>query len=58
MAIDNSEVRTIRMINPTAMATIRRLIDCRMTEPEIFLNLSVRVFEMSRPPGHAPISQG
>jgi hypothetical protein len=51
-------VRTIRMINPTAMETIRLLIDCRMTEPEIFLNLSVRVLEMSRPPGHAPISQG
>jgi len=35
------------MINPTAMATIRLLIDCRITEPEMFLNRSARVFEMS-----------
>jgi hypothetical protein len=29
----------MRTINPTAMATIRRRIDCRMTDPGNFVSL-------------------
>jgi len=36
ITIDKTDVATIRMINPTAMATIRRLIDCLIIDPEIF----------------------
>jgi hypothetical protein len=41
------------MINPTAMATIRLLIDCLITDPENFFRLRVTVFEMCRPPEKA-----
>ena len=51
MIIDSTDVATMRMINPTAMATIRLLIDCLITDPENFFRLRVRIFEMSRPPG-------
>ena len=41
----------MRMINPTAIATIRRLIDCLSIDPENFFKfLRVRIFEMSLAP--------
>jgi hypothetical protein len=43
----------MRTINPAAMATIRLLIDCLITDPENLFRLRVKVFEMSRPPGKA-----
>jgi hypothetical protein len=39
------------MINPTAIATIRRLIDCLIIDPENFFKfLRVGIFEMSLAP--------
>ena len=37
ITIDSTDVATMRTINPTAMATIRRLIDCLIIDPENFL---------------------
>src|SRR5229473_1148836 len=49
--IDSTDVATMRTINPTAMATIRLLIDCLIIDPENFFKFRrVRVFEMSLPP--------
>jgi hypothetical protein len=36
ITIDRTDVATIRMINPTAIATIRRLIDCLIIDPGNF----------------------
>jgi hypothetical protein len=45
------DVATIKTINPTAMATIRRLIDCLIIDPGNFLKRwRGRVFEMALPP--------
>ena len=54
ITIDRMDVATIRMIKPTAMATIRRLIDRLIIDPENFLKLcSERAFEMVHPPWEA-----
>jgi hypothetical protein len=36
MTIDKIDVATIRMINPTAIDTIRLRIDCLIIDPENF----------------------
>jgi hypothetical protein len=41
----------MRTINPTAIATIRRLIDCLIIDPENFFKFfRVRVLDMALPP--------
>ena len=49
MIIESIDVASIRMIKPTAMATIRLLIDCLIIDPENFLKRSVSVLEMIFP---------
>jgi hypothetical protein len=36
--MDRTDVATIKTINPTAIATIRRRIDCLIIDPEKFLS--------------------
>jgi hypothetical protein len=56
ITIDKTDVATIRTINPTAMATIRRLIDRLIIDPEIFLRfLRVRGLEMALPPSRGQL---
>jgi len=51
ITIDRRDVATIRTTNPTAIATIRRLIDCLIIEPEnVFSFCSERVLEMALHP--------
>lgn len=46
----------MRMVNPTAMATILRLIDCLIIDPEKFFKfLRLKVFEMSLPPSERSV---
>jgi hypothetical protein len=46
------------MINPTAMATIRLLIDCLITDPDSFRRFWVSVMEMAAlPPGLADFAE-
>jgi hypothetical protein len=37
ITIDKTDVATMSKINPTAIATIRRLIDCLIIDPENFV---------------------
>jgi hypothetical protein len=50
-----TDIATIRTINPTAMATIRLLIDCLIIDPDNFFKFCrVRVLEMAFPPPERP----
>jgi hypothetical protein len=50
ITIDSTDVATMRTIKPTAMATIRLLIDCRIIDPDSFRRFSVSVTEMAALP--------
>src|SRR5690242_19726314 len=46
ITIDRTDVASMRMINPTEIATIRRRIDCLIIDPENFFNpLRAGIFE-------------
>jgi hypothetical protein len=50
ITIDSTDVATMRMIKPTAMATIRLLIDRLIIDPDSFRRLSVSAMEMAALP--------
>ena len=54
ITIDRTDIATMRMVNPTTIATIRRLIDCLIIDPDSFFKLfSVRVLGMAFAPRRA-----